>query len=52
MTQCTHESRANVNHMRMLKNLLPCHATSNCNVNHKHEPKIQTQTLKTTLKRA
>ena len=30
VTQYTHESHVNVNHMRTLKNSLPYHAASNC----------------------
>ena len=37
-TQCTCESRAYVNHMRMLKNSLSCHPTLDPIMNHEQEP--------------
>ena len=46
MTQYTHESCANMNHMGMLKNPLRHHATSNHIKTQNASPKITMQTLK------
>ena len=46
MTQYTRESHANMNHVRMQSNPLPCHATSNHIKTQNVNPKIAMQTLK------